>query len=167
MRLPTCRKALKGSCLSVSYTHLDVYKRQVYRNTKIKRLIYILSIPILSELIPVRFSLWKTPDRKGMASLPQTPSLPLQRLLTLSNPSCRLSAKKRCVACHSAKAKQRGLSTIPKGFSNALFEGGYTAPYRSSRGSGLGGNTGVAAAGVSRRGEAAQRFFHSTAHADA
>ena len=39
-----------------------------------------------------------------------------------------------------------------KGFSNALFEGGYTAPYRSSRGSGLGGNTGVAAAGVSRRG---------------
>ena len=40
--------------------------RTVYRNTKIKRLIYILSIPILSELIPVRFSLWKTPDRKGM-----------------------------------------------------------------------------------------------------
>ena len=40
--------------------------RTVYRNTKIKRLIYILSIPILSELIPVKFSLWKTPDRKGM-----------------------------------------------------------------------------------------------------
>ena len=39
--------------------------RTVYRNTKIKRLIYIQSIPILSELIPVRFSLWKTPDRKG------------------------------------------------------------------------------------------------------
>ena len=40
--------------------------RTVYRNTKIKILIYILSIPILSELIPVRFSLWKTPEEKGM-----------------------------------------------------------------------------------------------------
>ena len=36
------------------------------RNTKIKRLIYILSIPILSELFLAGFSLWKTLDGKGM-----------------------------------------------------------------------------------------------------
>ena len=29
-------------------------------------MIYILSIPILSELFSAGFSLWKTPDRKGM-----------------------------------------------------------------------------------------------------
>ena len=33
---------------------------------RLKRFIYILSIPILSELISAGFSLWKTPDRKGM-----------------------------------------------------------------------------------------------------
>ena len=33
---------------------------------RLKRLIYILSIPILSELFSAGFSLWKTPDRKGM-----------------------------------------------------------------------------------------------------
>ena len=33
--------------------------RTVYRNIKIKRLIYILSIPILSEIVSAGFSLWK------------------------------------------------------------------------------------------------------------
>jgi hypothetical protein len=39
--------------------------RTVYRNTKIKILIYILSIPILSEIFSAGFSLWKTPEGKG------------------------------------------------------------------------------------------------------
>ena len=38
----------------------------LFRSQRLKRFIYILSIPILSELISAGFSLWKTPDRKGM-----------------------------------------------------------------------------------------------------
>ena len=38
---------------------LEYGNRTVYRNIKIKRLIYILSIPILSEIVSAGFSLWK------------------------------------------------------------------------------------------------------------
>ena len=50
------RKSLPGSTKTGRYIEIQ----------RLKRSIYNLSIPILSELIPVRFSLWKTPDRKGM-----------------------------------------------------------------------------------------------------
>ena len=50
------RKSLPGSTKTGRYIEIQ----------RLKRLIYILSIPILSELISAGFSLWKTPDRKGM-----------------------------------------------------------------------------------------------------
>lgn len=50
------RKSLPGSTKTGWYIEIQ----------RLKRFIYILSIPILSELISAGFSLWKTPDRKGM-----------------------------------------------------------------------------------------------------
>ena len=50
------RKSLPGSTKTGRYIEIQ----------RLKRFIYILSIPILSELISAGFSLWKTPDRKGM-----------------------------------------------------------------------------------------------------
>ena len=50
------RKSLPGSTKTGRYIEIQ----------RLKRLIYILSSPILSELISAGFSLWKTPDRKGM-----------------------------------------------------------------------------------------------------
>jgi len=40
--------------------------RTVYRNTEIKILIYILSIPFLSEIFSAGFSCGKVPERNGM-----------------------------------------------------------------------------------------------------
>ena len=50
------RKSLPGSTKTGRYIEIQ----------RLKRLIYILSIPILSELFSAGFSLWKTPDGKGM-----------------------------------------------------------------------------------------------------
>ena len=45
---------------------LKYENRTVYRNTEIKILIYILSIPFLSEIFSAGFSCGKVPERNGM-----------------------------------------------------------------------------------------------------
>ena len=70
---PTSRNPVMVRRRAENRTH--EVRKSLLRSTKtgryieiqrLKRLIYILSIPILSELFSAGFSLWKTPDRKGM-----------------------------------------------------------------------------------------------------
>src|SRR5574344_2384833 len=72
-RTPTSRNPVLVRRRAENRTH--EVRKSLLRSTKtgryieiqrLKRLIYILSIPILSELFSAGFSLWKTPDRKGM-----------------------------------------------------------------------------------------------------